>query len=84
MQRCVYALLFPYGKRCGKCPENQASILPASVHHGLGGGRSADKLRPQNQCSGVLFTVIDDEFALLSNSLTFKTHPRLIVDEREP
>ena len=43
-----------------------------------------DKLRRQSGRSGILFTGIDDEFSLVRNSCTGKTHPRLFVDEREP
>ena len=73
----------PCGKRSGKCPEDQTSILPAAVHH-ADDERSVDKLRCGNAYSGILFTVIDDEVALISNSCPGKTDPRLIVDERQP
>ena len=72
------------GQPAGKYPGIQASHLPAPVHHVTRDERSADKLLCFKVHLGVLFPVIDDEFALISNRCSFKTHPRLIVDEREP
>src|SRR5688500_6889296 len=85
VQHCACALLFPCDKCSGKCPEkNQASILPAPVHHLLGDERLVDKLHRHSGRSFIRFPVIDDEFSLVSNSCSGKAHPQLIVVERKP